>query len=107
MKYFAIVTVGAIIGACLSVPVSQIMINGVNKNMIMANSELNIGINILCALFIIGLVLSFCYFCTRKLNKVSAITAIRGGYTGTIPWWQGLEIITIYTIISSSLSWSQ
>lgn len=82
IKYLAIVTVGAIIGACISVPVSQIMIDGVNKNMIMANSELNISINILCALFIIGLVLSFCYFCTRKLNKVSAITAIRGGYTG-------------------------
>ncbi len=31
IKYLAIVTVGAIIGACISVPVSQIMIDGVNK----------------------------------------------------------------------------
>lgn len=82
IKYLVIVTGGAVIGACVSVPVGQIMIDGVNKNMIMANSELNIGINILCALFVVGLVLSFCYFCTRKLNKVSAITAIHGGYTG-------------------------
>lgn len=82
VKYLAIVIVGSTIGAFISVPVSQMMIESVNKNMIMASSELNIGINILCALFIIGLVLAFCYLCTRKLNKVSAITAIRGGYTG-------------------------
>ncbi|MEG0366058.1 MAG: ABC transporter permease, partial [Coprobacillus sp.] len=82
VKYLAIVTVGTILGAIISGPVSQMMLDSVNKNMIMASSELNFGVNILCALFIVVLVLSFCYFCTKKLNKVSAITAIRGGYTG-------------------------
>lgn len=82
IKYLAIVTVGAILGAIISVPVSQMMIDGVNQNMIMASTDLNFFVNILCAGFIIVLVLLFCYLCTRKLNKVSAITAIRGGYTG-------------------------
>lgn len=82
VKYLAIVTVGAIFGAMISVPVSQMMLDSVNKNMIMASNELNFAINILCALFVVMLVLLFCYFCTRKLNKVSAITAIHGGYTG-------------------------
>lgn len=82
IKYFVIVVVGAALGTIISIPISQIMIDSVSQNMIMANSDVNMGINILCALSIIVLVSSFCYFCTRKLNKVSAITAIRGGYTG-------------------------
>ena len=82
IKYFVIVVVGATLGTLISIPISQIMIDSVSQNMIMANSSVNMGINILCALIIIVLVSLFCYFCTRKLNKVSAITAIRGGYTG-------------------------
>lgn len=82
IKYLAIVVFGTILGTVLSVPVGEMMIKSVSENMIMASSQLNIIINIFCALLIIILVLSFCYFCTRKLNKVSAITAIRGGHVG-------------------------
>lgn len=82
IKYLAIVLMGTVVGTIISIPVSEVMIKSVSMNMIMQSDELNIGINILCALFIIILVLSFCYLCTRKLNKISAITAIRGGYTG-------------------------
>lgn len=82
IKYLVIVTIGATLGTVISIPVSNIMIDSVNDNMIMASSDLHVGVNILCAISIVVLVLSFCYFCTRKLNKVSAITAIRGGYTG-------------------------
>lgn len=82
IKYFVIVVVGAVLGTLLSIPVSQVMIQSVSQNMIMASDELNLAINIGCALSIIALVIMFCYLSTRKLNKVSAITAIRGGYTG-------------------------
>lgn len=82
VKYLAIVMIGAAIGTVVSVPVGQVMIDSVSENMILASSELNVWINILCAFIIIGLVVVFCYLCTRKLSKISAITAIRGGYTG-------------------------
>ena len=82
IKYLAIVIVGATLGALMSIPISQMMIDGVSQNMIMNNHQLNVLLNIVCAFIIIVLVLIFCYFCTRKLNKVSAITAIHGGYTG-------------------------
>lgn len=82
IKYFAIVIVGATLGALLSIPVSQKMIDGVSQNMIMNSQEIHVFMNIMCALIIVVLVISFCYLCTRKLNKVSAITAIHGGYTG-------------------------
>ena len=82
IKYFVIVGVGASLGTLLSIPVSWMMIQSVSQNMIMASDELNFVVIIGCALFIVILVLMFCYLSTRKLNKVSAITAIRGGYTG-------------------------
>lgn len=82
IKYFAIVLAGTLIGTVISIPVSSMMIESVSVNMVMASDRLNIWINIFCAVLIIVLVLAFCYLCTRRLNKVSAITAIRGGYTG-------------------------
>lgn len=82
IKYFAIVLAGTLIGTVISIPVSSMMIESVSVNMVMASDKLNIWINIFCAVLIIVLVLAFCYLCTRRLNKVSAITAIRGGYTG-------------------------
>lgn len=82
IKYLAIVSMGALIGLILSVPVSTIMINNVSYNMIMESTSANIIVNILSALGVVVLVLLFCYFCTRKLNKISAISAIRNGDTG-------------------------
>lgn len=81
VKYLFIVLVGSLLGLLLSIPVSNIMIEAVSKNIIM-ESGTNLLINLICAIFIVILVLLFCYFCTRKLNKVSAITAIRNGETG-------------------------
>ena len=82
MKYFVIVSIGACIGLMLSIPLSSVMIESVSENMLMESSEANFGINVLCAAGIVLLVLAFCYFCTRKLHKISAITAIRGGQSG-------------------------
>lgn len=82
LKYLVIVTAGALIGLAASIPVSRFMIAGVSENMIMEDSRTNLGVNIICTVFIIILVLLFCYGCTRKLNKISAIAAIRGGQSG-------------------------
>lgn len=82
IKYLAIVAVGALIGLVLSFPVSNFMIASVSKNILMQTGSANYTTNILCALFIVIFVVLFCYFCTRRLNKVSAVTIIRGGETG-------------------------
>lgn len=82
IKYLAIVSVGSILGLCISIPVSIFMIQSVSENIIMASNTVNIGVNIACALGVILLVLVFCYLCTKKLNNVSAITAIHGGENG-------------------------
>lgn len=82
LKYFVLVSCGAFLGVLCSFPVSAIMVQTVSTNMIMESSQANYMINIFCALCVIFVVLLFCYICTRKLNKVSAITAIRGGNDG-------------------------
>lgn len=82
LKYLCIVVVGSILGFFLSLPVSHFMIESVSQNMIMESTKQNVLVNILCCLFVILSVISFCYFCTRRFRKVSVITALRGGSTG-------------------------
>ena len=82
IKYLFLVTSGALLGLAASVPVSRAMVAGVSKNMIMEDTSANLWVNVVCTMVIILVVLLFCYRCTKKLNKVSAIAAIRGGQTG-------------------------
>ncbi|WP_416326058.1 FtsX-like permease family protein [[Eubacterium] hominis] len=82
VKYLVIVCVGAMLGLLLSFPLSKQMMQSLSSNMIIEHSDANMGVNVLCALIIITIVLFFCYYCTRRLHKVSAITAIRGGADG-------------------------
>lgn len=81
-KYLAIVVIGAATGFFSSIPVSSAMIDSVSENIVMEDSRNNVLVNVGCAIGVVMIVMAFCYMCTRKLNKVSAITAIRNGETG-------------------------
>lgn len=82
IKYFFLVCTGAFLGCLCSIPISKMSTDSVSTNMIMEDTNTNLLSNILCAIFVVLLVICFCYFCTRKINKVSAITAIHGGHSG-------------------------
>lgn len=82
IKYLAIVFLGSILGFLISIPISSKMIESVSKNMIMASKNVNVLVNLLCAILVILIVLVFCYFCTKKLSKISPIRAIRNGESG-------------------------
>ena len=82
VKYTFLVSSGAFLGLLISVPISCIMVAGVSVNMIMEDSGVNFFVNILCTLLIIFLVMLFCMNCTRKLSRITAISAIRGGHSG-------------------------
>lgn len=81
-KYLFLVVTGAVLGLFMSIPVSTVMVKSVSRNMIMESSSSKIGINVVCTIMIIAVVMLFCYRCTKKLNKISAIAAIRGGQSG-------------------------
>ena len=82
VKYFALISIASIIGLILSIPTSNMMLNIVNKNMIMEDGSSNFAMNIICSILVMILVMLLCYISTRKLNKFSAIEAIRNGETG-------------------------
>lgn len=82
LKYLFLVVSGAVLGMAASIPIGQAMISSVSKNMIMEKSSANLWVNIFSTALIITFVMLFCYFCTRRLRKISAIAAIRGGNTG-------------------------
>lgn len=82
MKYLVIVLVGSMLGFFLSIPIGEAISANASTNMIIKENSSNLWSNVLCTILIIFLVLFFCYFCTRKLNKISSITAIRGGASG-------------------------
>ncbi len=82
VKYLAMGLIGGAIGYVLSLPIGNILINGVCSEMVTEKiGRFNLP-SLLGVALIILLTLAFCRLCTRKVNKLSAITAIRGGSTG-------------------------
>ena len=81
VKYFAISLVAATGGTIISIPFGTMMLESVQDNMAI-QSDGSMGINIICGVVIIGLVLIFCRLSSGSVDKFTAIQAIRGGSTG-------------------------
>lgn len=81
IKYFAISVTGSAAGLAASIPFGKFLLESVSQNIIISNNG-NYFINIFCVIFTIGIVVLFCYMCTRKIKGFSPIDAIRNGETG-------------------------
>ncbi|HKL99361.1 MAG TPA: ABC transporter permease [Mobilitalea sp.] len=81
IKYLAISIMGSAIGFICSIPFGSMLINKVSKNIIITN-ENGLFINLIFSGLIIIIIVLFCYFCTRKVNKFSPVEAIRNGSNG-------------------------
>lgn len=82
IKYLAITIIGVLIGFVVSFPFGNTLLKQSSGNILMKSSTGNTFVNIACSILVVLIVLLFCYTCTRKLNKFSAIDAIRNGSTG-------------------------
>ena len=82
VKYFVISVIGGVIGFGLSFFYSGIMLKGTADSFLIGTNQTSIIISILGSLSVIFLSVLFCAFCTRKINKVSAVEAIRRGHSG-------------------------
>ncbi len=80
-KYAAISIIGALVGLVLSFPFGKMLMSISSKSVIMSNQN-PIFTNILCAAFVIAVILLFCFSCTRKVKKMTPIDAVRSGQTG-------------------------
>lgn len=81
VKYLAISIVGGGAGLVASIPFGRMLIENVSQNIIIPETE-NYLINIFCAVLVIGIVFLFGYLCTRRINKVTPMDALRSGERG-------------------------
>lgn len=81
VKYLGISVIGAVTGFAISVPLSDLMLKKASNNLVLiGNKEWIMGVISVCA--IAAIIVLFCFMCTRRVNKLSPIDAIRNGETG-------------------------
>lgn len=81
VKYLAIAVIGTLIGYFCSIPLGDMMMKTVSGNMVLG-SESGAFMGSLSSAAVVIIILLFCYSCTRRVNKLSPIDAVRNGQTG-------------------------
>jgi putative ABC transport system permease protein len=82
VKYLFLACFGTGFGFILSFPFGDWLISGLSEKIAFPEADSMVLLRFLSVLFIILLILTFCYMSTRKLNKFTAMQAIRSGETG-------------------------
>ena len=82
IKYLFLASLGAGLGFILSYPFGELLMGEVRENIAFPNENSIIFIRLLSTVLIVLFILSFCFLSTRKLNKFTAMQAIRSGETG-------------------------
>ncbi|MBR4555278.1 MAG: FtsX-like permease family protein [Ruminococcus sp.] len=80
-KYLAISVIGAVAGFFLSIPLSSSMLENISMNIVFDKGSSMIN-GLISSVAIVVLMMLFCYFCTRRIKKLSPIDAVRCGQTG-------------------------
>ncbi|MGN0696384.1 MAG: ABC transporter permease [Oscillospiraceae bacterium] len=81
VKYAGLSVIGSVIGLLLSFPFGEMLMSVSSKSVIISNQN-PFFINIICTIFVVAVILLFCYGCTGKVKKMTPIDAIRNGQTG-------------------------
>ncbi len=82
VKYSALSSLGGGIGFAASIPFSGYMLSNLSENIMITTSVLNYSLAAISSVLIIFVTILFCYLCTGRINKLTAIDAIRQGSTG-------------------------
>ena len=81
VKYFAIAIVGAIIGFLISIPLANYMLKTISMNLVLEGGDTTY-IGFISTVFVVAIIMLFCYNSTSKIKKLSPIDAVRNGQTG-------------------------
>lgn len=81
VKYAGLSVIGSVIGLLLSFPFGEMLMSVSSKSVIISNQN-PFFINIICTIFVVAVIILFCYGCTGKVKKMTPIDAIRNGQTG-------------------------
>ncbi len=80
-KYFMLAVAGAAAGFVASIPFGAMLIGSVSETMVLG-AEGGLWINAACSLFVVLIIVWFCFGCTAKVKKFTPVDAIRSGATG-------------------------
>ena len=80
-KYLMLAIAGAICGFFASIPFGELLLDSVNKKMMLGNDNA-ILVNALGAVLVVCIIVFFAYLCTGKVKKSTPVDAIRNGQTG-------------------------
>lgn len=81
VKYLMLAIAGAICGFFASIPFGELLLDSVNKKMMLGNDNA-ILVNALGAVLVVCIIVFFAYICTGKVKKSTPVDAIRNGQTG-------------------------
>lgn len=82
VKYFVIAVAGGLIGCIASIPFSKILIAQVTENIVVKSGKSTIVFQILISALVVATITAFGYLSTRKIKKISPMSAIRSGNSG-------------------------
>ena len=81
VKYLGITLAGAVIGYFGSVPFGNLLLKSVSENMVLGNDK-GMIISVVCCIAVVLIIMLFGWSSTRRIEKLSAIDAVRSGQTG-------------------------
>lgn len=81
VKYLGITLAGAAIGYFGSVPFGNLLLKSVSENMVLGNDN-GMIIGVVCCIAVVLIIMLFGWSSTRRIEKLSAIDAVRSGQTG-------------------------
>ena len=81
IKYAALAVIGSAIGLVLSFPFGEMLMGMSSQSVIISNRNAAF-INVVCAFFVVIVILLFCLGCTGGVSKMTPIDAVRNGQTG-------------------------
>lgn len=82
IKYIGLSIFGAAVGFALSFPFGELLLKQAIVNLVVGQADGGCLLHLACAVLVVGIVVLFCYLCTGRLRRFSAIDAIRNGSVG-------------------------
>ena len=81
IKYAALAVIGSAIGLTLSFPFGEKLMSLSSQSVVIGRQN-TAFINVVCAIFVVAVILLFCLGCTGRVGRMTPIDAVRNGQTG-------------------------
>lgn len=82
IKYLAISVIGGAFGYIVSLPMGRVLTSTIEGYLILGNNSYKLILPLIGVVTVVELIILFCYRCTKKIQKLSAMDAIRQGSNG-------------------------